>query len=194
MEIIKININNIKPYKNNAKIHTPKQIEQIKKSIAEFGMNDPIAVWGEDNIIVEGHGRLEALKQLGYKEVECIRLEHLTEEERKAYTLAHNKLTMNTDFNFEMLESELADIDNIDMSEFGFDVNFENMNPYDEWKDMPEFSQESVEECQKIIVHFKTINDVQEFSSLINQKITEKTKSIWFPEQKKENLKDIAYE
>lgn len=126
MEIVKLKIDDIKPYKNNAKIHTPEQIEQIKKSIEQFGMNDPIAVWGKDNIIVEGHGRLEALKQLGYTEVDCIRLDNLTDEERKAYTLAHNKLTMNTDFDFDILDNELLDIENIDMSDFGFDLDFEN--------------------------------------------------------------------
>ncbi len=126
MNIVKINIKQITPYKNNAKIHTQEQIEQIKKSIEEFGMNDPIAVWGEENIIVEGHGRLEALKQLGYTEVDCIRLDHLTDEERKAYTLAHNKLTMNTDFDFDILNSELEDIEDIDMSDFGFDLDFED--------------------------------------------------------------------
>ena len=122
MKIEKIDINKIKPYEKNAKIHTPEQIEQIKKSIQEFGMNDPIAVWGKDNLIVEGHGRLEALKQLGYTEVECIRLDHLTDEERRAYTLAHNKLTMNTDFDIDILNDELFNIDNIDMELFGFDV------------------------------------------------------------------------
>lgn len=126
MEIVKININNLKPYKNNAKVHTPEQIEQIKKSIQEFGMNDPIAVWGKDNLIVEGHGRLEALKQLGYNQVDCIRLDHLTDEERKAYTLAHNKLTMNTDFDFDILNEELENITDIDMSDFGFDLDFED--------------------------------------------------------------------
>ena len=125
MKIIKINIDEITPYKNNAKMHTPEQIEQIKRSIEQFGMNDPIAVWGKDNIIVEGHGRLEALKQLGYTEVDCIRLDHLTDEERKAYTLAHNKLTMNTDFDFDILNMELGDIADIDMSNFGFDLEFE---------------------------------------------------------------------
>lgn len=126
MEIVKIKIDDLTPYKNNAKIHTSEQIEQIKKSIEEFGMNDPIAVWGKDNIIVEGHGRLEALKQLGYTEVDCIRLDHLTDEERKAYTLAHNKLTMNTDFDFNILDNELASIEDIDMSDFGFDLSFED--------------------------------------------------------------------
>lgn len=122
MKIEKISIKDLKPYENNAKIHTPEQIEQIKNSIEQFGMNDPIAVWGKDNLIVEGHGRLEALKQLGFNEVECIRLDHLTDEERKAYTLAHNKLTMNTDFDIDILVNELSSINDIDMSDFGFEV------------------------------------------------------------------------
>ena len=122
MEIITLDINKLKPYEKNAKTHPKEQIEQIKKSIEQFGMNDPIAIWGEDNIIVEGHGRLEALKQLNYKEVPCIRLDHLSDEERKAYTLAHNKLTMNSDFDFDILYDELNDLLNIDMSDFGFDT------------------------------------------------------------------------
>lgn len=123
MEIIKLNINDIKPYEKNAKIHTAEQIEQIKSSIQMFGMNDPIAVWGDQNLIVEGHGRLEALKELGYTEVDCIRLDHLSDEERKAYTLTHNKLTMNTDFDYNILDQELADIFNIDMENFGFELS-----------------------------------------------------------------------
>ena len=125
MEIIKLKLNDLKPYENNAKIHTEEQIKQIKKSIEQFGMNDPIAVWGDENLIVEGHGRLEALKELGYDEVECIRLDHLTDEERKAYTLAHNKLTMNTDFDFDILNMELDDIDTINMADFGFDLELD---------------------------------------------------------------------
>lgn len=91
-----IGIDQVKPYENNAKIHTPEQIDQIKKSINEFGMNDPIGITGQDNIIVEGHGRLIACKELGMREIPVIRLDHLTEEQRKAYTLIHNQTTMNT--------------------------------------------------------------------------------------------------
>lgn len=121
LKIEYVDINSIKPYENNAKQHPPEQIEQIKKSIEKFGMDDPIGVW--NNEIVEGHGRLMACKELGYTEVPIIRLDHLTNEERKAYTLAHNKLTMNSDFDLEILNNELEDILNIDMSEFGFDLD-----------------------------------------------------------------------
>ena len=112
-------IENLKPYENNAKIHTVEQIEQIKASITEFGMNDPIAIW-KDNIIIEGHGRLIACKELGFKELPVIRLDNLTDDERKAYTLVHNKLTMNTDFDIDLLNEELEAIE-IDMTEFGFE-------------------------------------------------------------------------
>ncbi len=119
MKIEKIYIDKIKPYENNAKLHPPEQIEQIKKSIMEFGNNDPIAI-DENNVIIEGHGRLEALKQLDFKEVEIIRLTHLNEQQKKAYILAHNKLTINTGFDFDTLNLELDSIVDFDMSDVGF--------------------------------------------------------------------------
>lgn len=124
MQIEVVNINDIIPYENNAKLHPKEQIEQIKKSILEFGNNDPIAI-DKDNIIIEGHGRLLALKELGYKEVEVIKLGHLTEEQRKAYTLIHNKLTMNTDFDMDLLMEELENIEIIDMEDFDFSLDIE---------------------------------------------------------------------
>ena len=122
MKIEKISIDKIKPYENNAKLHPPEQIEQIKKSIQEFGNNDPIAI-DENGVIIEGHGRYEALKELGFKEIEVIRLSHLSEQQKKAYPLIHNKLTMNTDFDYNILDSELAYINEIDMSVFGFELS-----------------------------------------------------------------------
>lgn len=116
-----LDITDLKPYENNAKIHTPEQIEQIKQSIKEFGMNDPIGIWGKDNLIVEGHGRLTACKELGMKEVPVIRLDDLTDEQRRAYTLIHNQTTMNTGFDIDILNEELESID-IDMSDYGFEL------------------------------------------------------------------------
>ena len=120
-----IPINEITPYENNAKIHTEEQIEQIKRSIEEFGMNDPIGIW-RDNIIIEGHGRLMALKELGYEEVPVIRLDNLTDDQRKAYTLIHNQTTMNTGFDIDILNEELQNIE-IDMSDFGFDIELDDI-------------------------------------------------------------------
>ena len=122
MEIIKIPLEQLTPDPHNAKDHPQWQIEQIKNSIEQFGNLDPIGVWGDDNLIVEGHGRYEALKELGYQEAECIRLDWLTEEERKAYALAHNKLTMNSGFIPDALDMTLAAIGEIDMSQFGFEI------------------------------------------------------------------------
>lgn len=113
-----VDINSIKPYQNNAKQHPQEQIEQIKKSIELFGMNDPIGIWKDE--IVEGHGRIIACKELGMTEVPIIRLDHLTDEERKAYILAHNKLTMNSDFDIDILNAELEAIQTINMQNFGF--------------------------------------------------------------------------
>lgn len=148
MNIVKIKIDEITPYENNAKIHTREQIEQIKESIRKFGMNDPIGVWGENNIIVEGHGRLEALKELGYQEAECIRLDHLTDEERRAYTLAHNKLTMNTDFDFSKLEEELKSIDTIDMFDFGFEAKEQKTSEKKDLSDEIKETFEVIVECK----------------------------------------------
>ena len=115
-----IPIEQLKPYGKNAKIHTQEQIEQIKNSIREFGMNDPIGIWGKDNLIVEGHGRLQACKELGMKEVPVIRIDDLTDEQRRAYTLVHNQTTMNTGFDLDVLNEELENL-SIDMTEYGFD-------------------------------------------------------------------------
>lgn len=121
LEVEYIPIDDLKAYESNAKIHTHEQIEQIKKSIEEFGMNDPIGIWGEENIIVEGHGRLIACKELGFDEVPVIRLDSLTDEQRRAYTLVHNQTTMNTGFDIDILNEELDNIANIDMTEYGFE-------------------------------------------------------------------------
>lgn len=77
----------LRHYNNNAKIHTPEQIEQIKRSIEEFGFIDPIAI-DENNMVIEGHGRLLAIKELGWPEVEAIRLYGLNDEQKRAYILA----------------------------------------------------------------------------------------------------------
>lgn len=119
LQVEYVPISTIKPYERNAKLHPQEQIEQIKNSMKEFGNIDPIGVWHDE--IVEGCGRYEALKQMGVKEIPIIRLDDLTDEQRRAYSLTHNKLTMNSGFDIELLDMELAEIETIDMGLLGFD-------------------------------------------------------------------------
>lgn len=114
-----LGVEELKPYENNARKHESVDVEAIKKSIKEFGFNDPIGIW-KDNIIIEGHGRLLAAKELKVDRVPVIRLNELTDEQRRAYTLAHNKTAELSSWDFEKLEAELEAID-IDMSDFGFE-------------------------------------------------------------------------
>lgn len=115
-------LDKLKPYEKNARKHQEKDLSTIKASITEFGMSDPIGVWGKDNTIVEGHGRYLACKELGIEEVPVIHLDHLTDEQRRAYALAHNKTAEMSEWDIDLLGEELGDIFDIDMSDFGFDM------------------------------------------------------------------------
>lgn len=119
MKLEVISINDLKPYGNNAKIHTPVQVAQIATSIQEFGNNDPIEV-DENNMVLAGHGRLLALQSLGRTEVEVIRHTGMTDEQKRAYILVHNQLTLNSGWDYNILDAELARIDSIDMAAFDF--------------------------------------------------------------------------
>lgn len=121
LKIEYLTLDQLKPYAKNARAHHPDDVKAIVNSIREFGFDDPIGIWG-DNEIVEGHGRLLAAQEIGLDRVPCIRLDHLTDEQRRAYALAHNKTAELSGWNFELLDAELSGIDNIDMSLFGFEL------------------------------------------------------------------------
>ena len=123
MKIEQIEIEDLKPYERNARRHEAADVAAIVKSIEAFGFNDPVGVWGPQNVIVEGHGRVMAAKQLGMTEVPCIRLDNLTDEQRRAYALAHNKTAELSTWDAELLPLELEDLPTIDMAGFGFDLD-----------------------------------------------------------------------
>lgn len=112
----------LKPYERNARKHRDFDVDKIVESIRVFGFDDPIGIWSADNLIVEGHGRLLAAKKIGMETVPCIRLDHLTDEQRRAYALAHNKTAENSEWDLDILPEELAAIVDIDMTSFGFDL------------------------------------------------------------------------
>lgn len=130
MEIQQVNIINLKPYAKNAKIHTKEQIELIKKSITEFGFNVPIVIDTEKNIIC-GHGRYQAAKHLSLEQVPCIQVDHLSEEQIKAFRIMDNK-SNECDWDLDFVASELEFLKAKDydftMSGFSFDFNTEIQN------------------------------------------------------------------
>jgi DNA modification methylase len=111
------------PYAKNARTHSDEQVAQIAGSIKEFGFNNPVLV-DADNSVIAGHGRLMAARKLGLKEVPVVKLEHLTESQRKAYVLADNRIALNSGWDTSMLTLELQDLkDEIDLSLLGFDAD-----------------------------------------------------------------------
>ena len=118
LKIEYVDIDSIKPYENNPR-HNEEAIPYVMNSIKEFGFKNPIII-DKNNVIIAGHTRLESAKRLGMKEVPIIYADDLTEEQVKAFRLADNKVSEKAEWNFELLDEELEDLD-IDMSNFGFD-------------------------------------------------------------------------
>lgn len=122
LEVREMAVADLVPYANNAKKHPREQIDQIAESISEFGNCDPIAVWhNEDGAaeIVEGHGRVMALKQLGIDTAPVICLDHLTDEQRRIYTHVHNQTTINSGFDEQALIEDMDNL-NADWEALGF--------------------------------------------------------------------------
>ena len=120
MEIVYKKISELKPYENNPR-NNDNAVEYVANSIKEFGFKVPIVI-DKDNVIVTGHTRLKASELLGLKEVPCIVANDLTEEQIKAYRLADNKVSEVAEWDFDLLNTELEDILDVDMSVFGFDI------------------------------------------------------------------------
>lgn len=134
LQIEQIPISELIEYEGNAKIHTEEQVRKIADSITKFGMNQPIAV-DESNVIIAGHGRFLACRSLGMAEVPCIRLDHMSEQQKKAYILADNKLNMETGFDLEALNAELQAISDFDMGDFGFELPEFDFEPEERTRD-----------------------------------------------------------
>jgi len=119
------------PYEGNARKHAPEDIEQIKESILADGFNDPIGIW-KGNIIIEGHGRLLAAKELGMETVPVIRLDHLTDTQRRDYAIRHNRTAELSGWDFGKLEEEVARLETEGMDLSGLKFTFDNLADLDD--------------------------------------------------------------
>ena len=194
MTIEKIPTDKLIPYARNAKKHDAAQVSKLAGSIREFGFNNPVLIDSKNGIIA-GHGRVMAAQQLGLADVPCIRLGHLTDNQRKAYILADNRLAeIGGGWDQEMLGLQLAELReadfNLDLVGFNNDEIEAALNPpeivfdvTDEWKqaDMPEYDGTPKGEGGTIIVHFATSQSRLEFSNALNLKISDDAKFCWYP-------------
>lgn len=121
MEVKSVSIQDVKPYANNPRNNND-GVDAVAESIKEFGWQQPIVV-DKDNVIIVGHTRYKAAKKLGMDKVPVVVADNLSPEQVKAYRLADNKTGELTDWDMGLLDDELADIADIDMSDFGFDLD-----------------------------------------------------------------------
>lgn len=116
-----LHIDKLIPYARNARTHDEAQVAQIAGSIKEFGFNNPVLI-ADDGSIIAGHGRVMAARKLGMDKVPTVKLEHLTDTQRKAYILADNRIALNSDWDKELLKVEFDElqINGIDLEMLGF--------------------------------------------------------------------------
>ena len=156
MNIVEKKLNDIKPYEKNARKNDD-AVKYVAESIKQFGFKVPIVI-DKDNVIVAGHTRYKASKTLGIDIVPCIVADDLTDEQIKAYRLADNKVSELAEWDFDLLGEELAEILDIDMSDFGFDLSEEEEQPTapTERKDL----SDKVGETYEVII--ECINEVEQ--------------------------------
>jgi len=151
------------PYARNSRTHSEMQVAQIAGSIREFGWTNPVLIDAENGIIA-GHGRVMAAQLLGADKVPCIRIEHLTETQKRAYIIADNKLALNSGWDEEMLGLELADLREMDFDLGLLGFSEEELGSFDiEESDMPDLSDADKQPFQQMTftVHDEQAEDVE---------------------------------
>ena len=109
IKVQQLPLSDLKPWPRNARTHSRKQVKQLAQSIKKLGFTQPVLI-DEDNRILAGHGRVTAAAYLGYLEVPCIRVAHLSEAQKRAYVIADNKLALNSGWDRKILAEELTDL------------------------------------------------------------------------------------
>lgn len=163
-------VDKLRPYEKNSKIHGPEQIEKLKNSITEFGFLTPCLIDRDYNLIA-GHGRLTAAKELGMKTVPCVFIDGLSEEQRRAYILADNRLGELGEWDMSLVNEELIDLQGMgfDTSVTGFEFDFSDSdlppadNPYTGKVKIPQY------EPQGYIVSIDDMVDREKYLTLIHE-------------------------
>ena len=203
MKVQQIDINKVIPYARNPRKNQG-AIAKVAASIKEFGWQQPIVIDNE-MVIIAGHTRLAAAQSLSMNKVPIVVAENLSPSQVKAYRLADNRISEESEWDEELLRLELDELKDEDFNLIftGFslaEISPESLekevginNAYEEWKEMPEFDQKNKMAFRSFPIHFKNQEAVDKFAALINQKITDRTRYIWFPYIEIEKMVDKEY-
>jgi len=186
-----VKINKIKTNNENPRFIKDFKFQKLVQSVKEFPEMlklRPVVV-NKDMVVLGGNMRLRACIEAGLKEVWIVKAWELTPEQQQEFIIKDN--TSFGEWDWDVLANNW---DTKEMSDWGLEIKaFGDNNAREEWVDMPEFEQEDAMPKNRIMVTFRNNEDREEFSKLIGQNITEKTKSIWHPKLEKDNLKDLRY-
>ena len=117
-------IDDLIPYVSNARTHSETQVAEIAGSIRQFGFLVPILI-DDNGTVIAGHGRLQAARKLGLEQVPVVVASNLSDNQRRAYTLADNRIALNAGWDLELLRVEVRDLaeDDVDVLSLGFEVD-----------------------------------------------------------------------
>jgi len=188
-------ISELVPYTNNPR-YNETAIEKVVQSINSFGFQVPILI-DTNNGIIAGHSRLEAAKRLNMKQVPCILVDDLTENQIKAFCIADNRVSQEADWDMEALKKEMESLKNdYSLDELGFDSSeLENLffdmevidNPYSAEDDSVKIDNIKNVAYKTIKVHFESEEAMKNFSELIDCEINKRTTDIYYPKRSEEN-------
>ncbi len=192
-----VDIDKLIPFPRNPNIHPQQQIEALAKIIKHQGWRAPVTVSNRSGYVVRGHGRLGAAKLLGLPQVPVDYQDYENDAAEWADLICDNKIAEFASMDDALLRDLMSDIKdfNFDMELTGFGEGellqmFEagegSNDPEKEWEGMPEFEQKDLSGII-IKIHFENENDIQSFAKLVGQKITGKTKYLWYPKKDNEN-------
>ncbi len=208
---VMVAVDSVKPHPRNYRKHPEYQLEHLKRSITEHGLYRNV-VLADDLTILAGHGVVLAAKELGISKVPAIKLDVAADsveamkliagdneiaglgdvDERALAELLNEVLQLDPEglMGTGITEAQFAALD----ASLGDGSGFAEADAQSEWQGMPAWEQDDQRGVQRIIVHFKTREDVAEFGRLVNQNITDKTLTIWFPEAERGSTTDTYWD
>ena len=200
METKLVKIEDLIADKQNARLHSDRNIDAIKASLERFGQQKPIVI-DSDNVVRAGNGTVRAAIDLGWTEISAVQ-STLEEKDMVAFAIADNRTAELASWDEKVLWETIDKMDNGVAEEMAFtpaeleaiNPNYEEIgDPHSTWQQMPEYEHEDLTSHQHIVIHFRNDEDVQKFAELIGQPCTDRTRSLWFPVMEHISMSDKVY-